>query len=134
MAGVSRPSPLSPRGYPVVVVVPLHKRGHPCPRVGQAGEAIRVGRAVLHGLELRLRIRIVVRHRRAAMRATHAQIDQQLGDRLGGHGRTAISVDRELVRRNALPLAGIGQDLLRQRPKGSPLLRGWPAASRQSSG
>ena len=54
--------------------------------VFDAAKALREVGAVFHGLELRLRIRVVVRGVGAAVALGHVQVNQQTGHRLGAHG------------------------------------------------
>jgi hypothetical protein len=58
--------------------------------------------AVLQGLEVRLRVGVVVGHVRPRVGARHPQIDQQLRDRLGGHRAAAVGMDGELALVDAL--------------------------------
>ncbi len=64
-------------------------------RPGNAGQ-------YFQGLEVRLRVGVVVGHVRPQVSARHAEIDQQLRDRFRGHRRPAIGMDGELVTVDAL--------------------------------
>ena len=70
--------------------------------------------AVFHGLELRLRIGIVIRGVRATVALGHVQVNQQTGHRLGAHGGAAICVQRERTRHHIVTAHGIGNELLGQ--------------------
>ena len=60
--------------------------------VFDAAKALREVGAVFHGLELRLRIRVVIRGVRATVALGHVQVNQQTGHRLGAHGGATISM------------------------------------------
>lgn len=47
---------------------------------------------------------------RAAVAAGHAEVDQQLSDRFGGHRRAPVGVQGELVGADALPGEGLGDE------------------------
>ena len=79
----------------------------------KAAEATRVRRRVFDGLEVALRIRVVVGHPRPAVTGQDIQVDQQLGKRLGRHRRTAVLVQGELSWGDALVQAGAGDQPLR---------------------
>ena len=67
----------------VVVVIEERFAEHAC--VVDGSEAGRERRAVLQRLELGLGIRVVIRDRRPRVRACDAEIDEELGNRFGGH-------------------------------------------------
>ena len=79
----------------------------------KAAEATRVRRRVFDGLEVALRIRVVVGHPRPTVTGQDIQVDQQLGKRLGRHRRTAVLVQGELSWRDALLQACAGDQPLR---------------------
>ena len=64
-------------GVVVLVVVPGEERLGPGTRIGQAAEESRKARMIFEGLELGLRIRIVVGDMRPRMAVAHAQISQE---------------------------------------------------------
>jgi hypothetical protein len=78
-------------------------------------EPVRERRPVLQRLELRLRERVVVGDVGAAMRLRDPQVGEQERDGLRGQGRTAVSVDRQLLAGDALPGAGFTDEPLGQR-------------------
>ncbi len=49
-------------------------------------------RAVLEGLEVPFGVGVVVAHVRAAVAAGDADVDEELGDGLGGHRRAPVGV------------------------------------------
>src|SRR5437867_10344753 len=63
--------------------------------------------AVLEGLELRLRVRVVIGDVRPREGLRDAEVGQEHGDRLAIHGRAAVGVDDELARADLLLLAGV---------------------------
>src|SRR5204863_8707233 len=69
-------------GVPVLPVVPLEEALAEVARVLEATESIRKLRSILERLELRLRIRIVVRDVRPAMRLRDAEVREEEADRL----------------------------------------------------
>jgi len=71
--------------------------------------------AVLQRLELRLGERVVVGDVRPRVALGDREVGQQEGHRLGCHRRTAISVQGELVRRDAVAPAGLVDERLRDR-------------------
>ena len=76
-------------------------------RLGEVG-------SVLHGLELRLRIRVVVQGVGTAVAFGHVQVNQQTGHRLGAHGGAAIRIQRERSGHHIAAGLGIGNRLLGQ--------------------
>ena len=99
---------------PVLGVVPGEEGLAVGAGVGEAAEARGEVRAVLHCLELRLRIRVVVRDVRAAMAFGDVQIDQQGGHGLGAHARAAIGMQREGAGRDVVAGHGLGDQLFGQ--------------------
>ena len=79
----------------VVVVIEEHgaERAGVLDRAEPAGER----RAVLERLELGLAVGVVVGHVRAAVGAGDTEIDEELGDGLGGHRRATVGVQGELI-------------------------------------
>src|SRR5437867_2711365 len=73
---------------------------HGSKAVGEAG-------AVLEGLELRLRGRVIIGDVRPREGLRDAEVGQEHGDRLAIHGRAAVGVDDELARADLLLLAGV---------------------------
>lgn len=86
-------------GVPIDGVVPWEEDAAVCAGILNRAEAVGIVWPVLERLEVRLGIRIVVRNVRPRMRLRDAQIRQQQRDRLGGHGRAAVRVDREVPAR-----------------------------------
>ena len=76
-------------------------------RVGEVGP-------VLHGLELRLRERVVVGDVGPAVALGDVQIDQQGGHRLGAHAGAAIGVQGERAGLDVVAGHGLGDQLLGQ--------------------
>jgi len=77
-----------------------------------AAETRRKGRTVFQGLELRLRVGVVVGHMRTAMGLGHAQVHQVLLHDFTGHCTASIRMGGELAGRNLLPQAGVQNELL----------------------
>ena len=69
-------------------------------------ETVRIGRMVLHGLELRLAERVVIGSMRTAVAFGDPQVYQQLAQGLAFHRRTVVSVKGELVGLNAVFMGG----------------------------
>src|SRR5213594_4227036 len=63
--------------------------------------------AVLEGLELRLRVRVVIGDVRPREGLRDAEVGEEHADRLAIHGRAAVGVDDELARADLLLLAGV---------------------------
>ena len=84
-------------GVAVDVVVVIEEHGAERPGVFDRAEAAGKRRAVLEGLEVRLRIGVVVADVWAAVAAGDAEVDEQLGDGLGGHRRAPVGMQGELV-------------------------------------
>src|SRR5262249_47114892 len=70
----SRRREQSQRAVIMLVVVPINKRFDPSPGILQRTEEIREVGTVFHRLELRLRVRIVIRDARSRMSLGYAQI------------------------------------------------------------
>ena len=83
-------------------------------RILDAAETLGELGAVFERFELRLRIRVVVGDVRPGVRLRDAQTCEQVSDRLAFHRRTAIGVDRELAGDDALLLAGLADQALRE--------------------
>jgi len=103
-------------GVAVHVVVVLEERRAERSGVLDRAEAAGEVRAVLERLELRLGVGVVVRHVRTAVAAGDTQIDEQLGDRLGGHRGAPVGVQGELVGFDAVAGEGVGDEGLGQLP------------------
>src|SRR3989338_371107 len=63
--------------------------------------------AVLHRLELALRIGIIVGYMRTTVGLGHSQLRQQEGHRLGGHRRSPVGMKRETSGLDLLTLQGL---------------------------
>ena len=98
----------------VLAVVPSKECLAVASGIFDAAKALREVGAVFHGLELRLRVGVVIRGVGAAVALGHVQVDQQTGHRLGAHGRAAIRVQRERALRHIVASHGIGNQLLGQ--------------------
>jgi hypothetical protein len=98
----------------VLVVVPAEEALAERSGVLDAAEPIREGRVVLEGLELALRVGVVVGDVRAGVGAGDAQVGQQHGHRLGGHRGAPVSVDSERAGGHLLAGDGVGQQPLGQ--------------------
>ena len=70
---------------PMLSVVPGKKDATVTSRILDATELSRKAGMVLHGFELRLGVRIVIRHVRPAVGFRHAEVRQQKGHGLAGH-------------------------------------------------
>ena len=102
-------------------VVPTKKYLAMRPRVFDRPEACRKVGSVLQGLELRLRIRIVIRDVRPAVSFGDVKIDEQLRDGFGAHAGAAIGMQSERAWHDILFIGGIGDQLLGE-------LRGFPVS------
>ena len=80
--------------------------GHEGARVSQgvleAAESIGELGRILHGLELRFRVRVIVAHVRATMRSSHRESIQERSDELRGHVGAAIGMHGQSGRNNAM--------------------------------
>ncbi len=95
----------------VLGFVPAEERSAVPPSVLDGPEALRKTGLILQGLEVRFGERVVVGGVQPRERLGDPQIRQQQGDGLAGHRGAAISVGRELARRDALPTAGLLDEL-----------------------
>src|SRR5680860_1205748 len=77
-------------GVAVNMVVVLEERGAERAGVLDGPEPPGERRAVLEGLEVGFAVGVVVGHVRPRMAARDTEVDQQLGDRLGGHRRAPV--------------------------------------------
>jgi uncharacterized protein (DUF1499 family) len=100
------------RAVVMLVVVPVDQVVRTAARVLKAPEVTRELRPVLERLELRLAEGVVVRYVRAAVCLGDAEVGVELRQGLALHRATAIAVDRELTRFDALPFAGLTDELL----------------------
>jgi len=91
----------------VMIVVPVKKTQAPASSIWRTTKASWKIRAVLQGLELRFRIRIVIGNIGARMGFGHTQIGQQHRHGLGNHCRTSIRMQGQLLRSDPLPLASL---------------------------
>ena len=98
----------------VLGVVPSKECLAMASRIFDAAKALREVGAVFHGLELRLRIGVVIRGVGAAVALGHVQVNQQTGHRLGAHGSAAIRVQRERTGHHIVTGHCIGNELLGQ--------------------
>ena len=98
----------------MLVVVPIKKRSDPSPGILQRTEEIREVGTVFHSLELRLRVRIVIRDARSRMSLGYAQISQQHCQRFGLHRTAAIGMQGQLIRQDPLLVAGLADQFLGQ--------------------
>ena len=98
----------------VLAVVPGKECLAMAPGVFDAAKALRKVAAVFHGLELRLRIGVVIRGVGAAVALGHIKVNQQTGHRLGSHGSPAICMQRERTRHHVVAGHGICNELLCQ--------------------
>ena len=74
----------------------------------QRGKVRRKTGPVLERFELGLGISVVIRRVRPGKGLRHFQINEQLGDGFGLHGRPPVRMQSELLRLDTLPLAGGG--------------------------
>ena len=98
----------------VRVVVPSKQVAADATRVFERAEPVRKLRPVLHGPELRFGERIVVAYAGPRMTGGDTQVREEQRDECAAHGRTAVRVNGELVRRDALLRAGRRQQALGQ--------------------
>ena len=80
---------------PVLGVVPREELAAEVLCLLDVAEAAGEARVVLDRLELRLRVRVVVRDPGTAQRLRDAQVGQQLRRALARHGRSPVRVKRE---------------------------------------
>src|SRR5512139_1435085 len=92
-------------GVVMLGVVPGEKGAAKPSGVFSTTEPLGELRPVLQGLELGLRIGIVVRDMRATVGLDHSQIQEQLSHRFRFHRTSPIGMDGQLSRHNPLPLA-----------------------------
>ncbi len=99
-------------GVAVLVVVPgeelAAERSGVLDRVEAGGEA----GPVLQRLELRLGVGVVGRGVRAVVGLEHAEVGEQERDGLAGHRAAAVGVHRQLIGRDVLLLADLGDEVL----------------------
>lgn len=93
-------------------VAPLEELLAVCTRILDATEALQEVGPVLQHLELRLRVRVVVRDVRPAVCFGDLQVDDQVGDGFGSHAAAAIGMQCQGTGRDILFCGGIGDDLL----------------------
>ncbi len=74
-------------------------------RPGNAGQYLRV-------LKFRLGVGVVVGHVGPAVAAGDAEVDEELGDRFGGHRRSPVGVQGELIVVDLLAGEGVGDERL----------------------
>ena len=111
---------------PMLGVIPIKERTTEGSAVFLRAESFREFWSVLHGLEMTLRIGVIVGNVRSAMTLGGAQICQELSNTFGCHRRPAIRMDDQLARFDLLFLAGIGNEAFgksgrfpaRQQPSG----------------
>ena len=96
----------------VLVVIPAKERLTERPRILEGPDTIRELGAVLEGLELTFRVRIVVGDMGATVGLGDPKVGQEEGHRLGGHRGSAIGMEVELTRKDELLLAGISNQPL----------------------
>ena len=88
-------------------VIPGKKGLTESPCILDRAKTIRKIRAILHGFELRFRVRVVVAYLWTAVGFGYSKINQELGHDLGSHAASAISMDRQGICLDLLLLAGI---------------------------
>ena len=98
----------------MLVVVPGEELGQEAVRILVGAEALGKLGAVLHRLELALRVRIVVGDIRPAVGLGDSHFRQQEGHDLGLHRWSSIRMHRESPRTNVLPLDGLLNEFLGQ--------------------
>ena len=96
----------------VLVVVPVEEALTVRASVLERAEARGEVGPVLQGLELRFRVRVVIRDMRAAVGAGDIEIDQQLRDGLGAHARAPIGMQGEGAWGDVLLGDRLGDELL----------------------
>ena len=77
--------------------------------VFDGAEAIREVGPVFQGLELGLRVRIVIRDVRPAVSLGDIQVDEESRDRLGSHAAATIGVQSQRAWCNVMFLDGVGE-------------------------
>jgi hypothetical protein len=88
----------------MLVVVPGKKLGAESVRILVTTKALGKLGAVLHGLKLTLRIRVVIGDLRAAVGLGHSQFSQEECHHLRRHRRSPIRMHRECLRLDVVPL------------------------------
>ena len=98
---------------PVLIVVPVEVTATKADRILDGTEPFRKLRAVFQRLELRLRVRVIVGNVRPAEASRDLQIDEELPHRLGNHGASAVRMQRQIPRLDALPEVGFVMEIPR---------------------
>ena len=98
----------------MLMVVPVKEHTCPSTRVLDRAKTVWIIGPILHCLELRLRIRIVVGDVGSRMSLGDTQIGQQQGHRLGGHRTAAVGVQGQLRRLDPLLGTRLGDQLFGQ--------------------
>ena len=98
----------------MLVVVVVKKLAAEFSGILNASESIRKLRAVLHRLELRFRVRVVIGNMRSRVALDHAQVTEQQSNGLASHRCSTICVNRQLVTCDFLLPAGFGNQALGQ--------------------
>lgn len=86
----------------MVLIVPVEQRAAVAPRVLHRTETIRKAGPILQGLELSLRVRLSRRGIGSRICLRYAQVREQKGGPLGSHRTTAIRMNHQLPRFDAL--------------------------------
>src|SRR5271165_1204827 len=96
----------------VIVVVPVEELLAVSPSVLDRAEAIGEVGSVLQGFELRLGVRIVIRHVRAAVCLGDIEVDEERSDGLRSHAGATIGMERQGAGSDVFLLQSIGNELL----------------------
>lgn len=98
-------------GMLVFAVVPAKECAAELFGVLYAAKAFGKFRAVLQGLEVGFRVRIIITHMRTAVGFGDAQVSQQVGHQLGLHTGAAVSMQDQLVATNLLLFTTLTNEL-----------------------
>src|SRR5665811_2523444 len=103
---------VSDTGVAVFVVVPVEEAATERLGVFEGPEPFREGGSILHRLELRLRIRVVVRDVWPGMGFGDPEIADEQSNRFGRHRRSPVGVDRQGAPINTLCGDRVGEEPL----------------------
>ncbi len=96
----------------MLVAVSVLKLAHLGLRLRQAVKAVRVGRAIFQRFEAGFGLRVVVGRMRPGQALLDAEVAEEPGQRLAGHGAAVVGVDDQLIGLQLEALEAGGQPLL----------------------